>query len=151
MKTNISTISRSRRNRRTCAFLEMDMVVAITILALAIIPLGYSVAREREVLRAEYSRSVADEIVDGEMEILAAGAWKNVPDGTKNYPVYAPAVKVLPPGHFELTKNGNHLRLEWLPDKKQGIGIIAREITVRSASVPAASERSENGPPAPKS
>ena len=35
----------------------------------------------------------------------------------------------LPAGHFELTKNANHLRLEWRPDKRQGIGVVAREIT----------------------
>ena len=71
------------------------------------------------------------EIVDGEMEILAAGGWKNFPDGTQNYPVQAKAAANLPPGKFQLTKTGNHLRLEWQSDKREGIGPVVREITVK--------------------
>lgn len=113
------------------AFLEIDLLMALTILTLAIVPLGFSFARERAVLRAEYMRSAADEIVDGEMEILVAGDWKNYPDGAQNYTVHANTAAHLPAGHFELTKNGNHLRLEWTPDHKEGVGSISREITVK--------------------
>ncbi len=123
---NQGLIARSRR-----AYLEMDMVLAIMILSVAIVPLAFSFARERAVLRAEYVRSVADEIVDGETEILAAGEWKDFPDGAQTYTVPAHAAAELPPGRFELTKNGNHLRLEWLPNKQQGFGAISREITVK--------------------
>ncbi len=87
--------------------------------------------RERQVLRIEYCRAVANEIVDGEMEILAAGAGKNVPDGSQIYSVHADAASQLPPGHFQLTKNGNHLRLEWTPDKKHGVGPVVRETTLK--------------------
>src|SRR6202012_4461484 len=92
-------------------FLMVDLLVAMAILSLAIVPVGFSFARERHVLKIEYSRSVANEIVDGEMEILAAGDWKNFPDGSQNYTVHANAVTSLPPGHFQLTRTGNHLRL----------------------------------------
>jgi hypothetical protein len=112
-------------------FLLVDLAVAMAILALAIVPLGYSFASERKVLKIEYVRSVTNEIVDGEMEILAAGDWKNFPDGSQNYTIRANAVTSLPPGHFQLTKNGNHLRLEWNPDTKHGIGAVVREITAK--------------------
>ena len=112
-------------------FLEVDLIVGLAILSLAIVPLGFSFARERQVLKIEYIRSVANEIVDGEMEILAAGDWKNFPDGTQNYPVHASAAASLPPGHFQLVKTGNHLRLEWNSDAKHGIGAVVREITVK--------------------
>ena len=59
----------------------MDLIVGMAILTLAIVPLAFSFVRERQLLRAEYFRSVAMEIVDGEMEILAAGEWRNFPDG----------------------------------------------------------------------
>ncbi|HUC86312.1 MAG TPA: hypothetical protein VL970_14030, partial [Candidatus Acidoferrales bacterium] len=75
--------------------------------------------------------AVADEIVDGEMEILAAGAGKNLPEGAQSYAVHAAAASQLPPGHFELTKTGKHLRLEWLPDKRRGLAAIAREGTLQ--------------------
>lgn len=126
-----STTDQAQIDRKQRAYLEMDLVLAIMILSVAIVPLGFSFARERAVLRAEYVRSAADEIVDGEMEILAAGEWKDFPDGAQTYIVPAKAAADLPPGHFELTKNGNHLRLEWSPDKKQGFGAISREITIK--------------------
>ena len=109
----------------------VDLVVAMAILSLAIVPLGFSFARERQLLKIEYLRGVADEIVDGEMEILAAGDWKNFPDGAQNYTVHSQAAANLPPGHFQLTRTGNHLRLEWTPDKRQGIGTVVREVTVK--------------------
>jgi len=112
-------------------FLEVDLVVGLAILTIAIVPLGYSFARERQVLKIEYFRSVANEIVDGEMEILAAGDWKNFPDGSQNYSVHANAAAHLPPGHFQLTKAGNHLRLEWMPDERRGVSAVVREITIR--------------------
>lgn len=120
---------RARRNRRS-GFLEVDLAVALVVLSMAIVPLGFAFMQERAALRAEYCRAVADEIVDGEMEILAAGDWKNLPDGTRAYTVHSRAAANLPAGRFELSKGGNHLRLEWLPDGHPG-GAIAREITLK--------------------
>jgi hypothetical protein len=117
--------------RRTYGFLEVDMLVGLAILALAIVPVGFSFARERQVLRIEYIHSVANEIVDGEMELLAAGDWKNYPDGVQNYSVHAGAAAGLPPGHFQLTKTGNNLSLEWSPDWKHSGTPVIREATIR--------------------
>ena len=116
-------------------FLEVDLLVGLAILSLAIVPLGMSFAHERQVLKLEYHRSVTNEIIDGEMEILAAGAWKDLPDGSQAYPVLSRAAGTLPPGHFQLTKTGNHLRLEW--DASQdggsdhGFGAVYREVTFK--------------------
>ena len=109
----------------------VDLAVATSILALAIIPLAVSFAHEAKLLRAEYHRAVATEIVDGEMEILAAGDWKNFPDGVQAYVVHVKAAANLPPGNFQLAKNGNHLRLEWKSERREGIGPVAREIVVK--------------------
>jgi hypothetical protein len=114
-----------------CGFLEIDLLVGLAILSLAIVPLGFSFARERQVLKIEYSRSVANELVDGEMEILAAGNWKDFPDGSQIYTVHSRAAASLPPGHFQLTKTGKHLRLEWISNEKRGIGAVVREVTVK--------------------
>jgi hypothetical protein len=110
--------------------LMMDLAMAIIILSLAIFPLAFSFAQERDAMRADYFRAAADEVVDGEMEVLAAGDWKNYPDGTHSYTVQSPAAAGLPAGNFELTKAGKRLRLEWMPKRRQGIGIVTREITV---------------------
>ena len=130
MKTNLSQpFRKGSRSRR--GFLMVDLVVAMTILMVTIMPLGFAFARERRALRAEYFRAAADEIVDGETEILAAGDWKNFPDGAQAYTVHSRAAANLPAGHFQLTKTGNHLRLEWTPDQREGIGAVAREVNVK--------------------
>ena len=112
-------------------FLMVDLVVAMAILTLTIVPLGFSFARERRAQRAEYFRAAADEIVDGEMEIIAAGDWKNLPDGAQTYTVRSRAAASLPAGRFQLTKTGKHLRMEWTPDRREGVGAIVREVTVK--------------------
>jgi len=119
------------RPRRERGFLMVDLILGMAILTLAILPLGFSLVRERQLLRAEYGRAVAVEIVDGEMEILAAGAWRDFPDGPQAYPVQAQAAARLPAGHFQLTKTGQHLRLEWKSDERRGIGAVVRELTVK--------------------
>ena len=125
MKIKTHKFGKSRRG-----VLEIDLAMAMLVLSVAILPLAFSFAKEREVLHVEYSRAVADEIVDGEMEILAAGDWKDLPDGEQSYAVHSRAAANLPAGHFELSKNAHHLRLEWLPDRRRGIGVVAREINV---------------------
>lgn len=130
MKTKLPQPFRGGRRARR-GYLMMDLIVAMAILSLAVVPLGFSFVHERQLLKTEYFRGVADEIVDGEMEILAAGDWKDFPDGTHNYVVHARAAASLPPGHFQLTKTGRHLRLEWKPDKGQGLGAVVREVTVQ--------------------
>jgi type II secretory pathway pseudopilin PulG len=116
---------------RKRGFLMVDLLVGMAILTLAIMPLAFSFVHERQLLRAEYFRAAAVEIVDGEMEILAAGEWRNFPNGSQAYAVHAQAAAGLPPGHFQLTKSGKHLRLEWKSDEPRGIGPVVREITVR--------------------
>lgn len=121
--------------RRTRGFLQIDLMAGLAILSLAIVPLGLSFAHERQVLKLEYYRSVANEIVDGEMEILMAGDWKSLPDGSQPYAVQSRAAGVLPPGHFQLIKNGNHLKLEWQASHKDphkhGFGSVYREVNVQ--------------------
>ena len=127
MKTAIRTFRRNREN----GFLEADVAVALVILALAILPLGFAFMQEQKAIRTDYLRAVANEIVDGEMEILAAGDWKSFPDGSQAYQVHSRAAVGLPAGHFELTKTGKRLRLEWSPEGRTGIGVVFREVNVQ--------------------
>jgi hypothetical protein len=108
-----------------------EMVMAMAILVIAMLPLAFSVNSDARLFRATYQRAVAMEIVDGEMEILAAGAWRNFPEGAHPYTIHANAAANLPPGQFQLTRTGQHLRLEWSSTKKQGIGPVVREVTVK--------------------
>ena len=69
------------------------------------------------------------ELIDGEMEVLAAGEWHSFNQGAQPYSFHADAAKNLPPGSAQLTITGDHLRLEWVPVKKSRANIIIREAT----------------------
>jgi hypothetical protein len=117
--------------REEHGFMMADLIVGMAILTIAILPLAYSFAHEAKLFRGEYYRGAAMEIVDGEMEVLAAGEWRNFHDGQQAYTVHANAAANLPPGHFQLTKTGNRLRLEWTPDKRRDAKPVVREITIK--------------------
>jgi hypothetical protein len=121
----------SSRSRSERGFMMADLFVGMAILMIAILPLSFAYVKESRMLRAEYFHGVAMEIVDGEMEVLAAGEWRNFPEGARPYTVHARAAASLPPGHFQLTKTGRQLRLEWATDQKQGIRPVAREVAVK--------------------
>jgi hypothetical protein len=117
--------------RRESGALMTDLMVGLSIFALALLPLGVSFAKEMQLVRANYWRGVAMEIVDGEMEILAAGEWRAFANGQSPYAVHAAAATNLPPGQFQFSKTDRHLRLEWTPEQRTGIGAVVREVTVQ--------------------
>lgn len=108
-----------------------EIVVAMAILLTAMLPMGDSVINEGRLLRSTYQRAIAMEIVDGEMEILAAGEWRAFPEGAQDYKVQASAATNLPTGQFRFTRQTNHLRLEWAPTNTHGIGAVIREVTLK--------------------
>jgi len=124
-------VIRTRQHLKQRGIVMAELVMAMAILMIALLPLAFSVNSDARLFRATYQRAVAMEIVDGEMEILAAGAWRNFPEGAHPYTVHAKAAANLPAGQFQLTRTGQHLRLEWSSTKKQGIGPVVREVTVK--------------------
>lgn len=131
MQFNILRDDRRRGRRRQSGMLMTDLMIGLAIFGLALLPLGLSFAKEMQLVRAHYWRGLAMGIVDGEMEVLAAGEWRAFSDGQAAYAVHAPAATNLPPGSFQLTKSGNHLRLEWRPEVRKGVGAVVREVTVK--------------------
>jgi hypothetical protein len=123
-------IDRSSRATRK-GVLMLDLAIALSLLAVAMMPVAFSFARETRSIQGEYYRAAAMEIVDGEAEILAAGAGKNYPDGAHDYDVHSKAAPALPEGKFTLTKTGSHLRLEWKADHAAGLGAVVREVTLK--------------------
>lgn len=124
-------VIQTRQRSRQRGLLMFEVVMAMTILVIAVLPIGFALTSDARLFRATYRRAVAMEIVDGEIEILAAGGWRDIPEGSRPYAVHASAAANLPPGRFLLTRAGNHLRLEWTSEKKSGIGTIIREVTVK--------------------
>lgn len=116
-----------RQGRR--ANLTIELVAALGVLTAVVIPYAFSVAYEIRLCRVNYHRAVAMEIVDGEMEVLAAGEWRSFQPGTHSYTVQAAAAKNLPPGRFLFTMNGRRVQLEWLPERS-GMKGVRREVTL---------------------
>ncbi len=132
MVTTSATNPRARGSLAgTRGLMMMDLIVAMAILAMAMIPLGFSFFHEGKLCRAYYYRAIAMEIIDGETEILAAGEWHAFRQGSHPYIVRAESAKNLPPGHFVLTVDQYRLRLEWLPDKPGKGGGVFREVTIQ--------------------
>ena len=119
----------SRRGER--GVLITELIVAIGILAVVVIPLAIGFAREQRICRACYFQAIAMEIIDGEMEILAAGEWRAYPVGAYPYRVRAESAQNLPAGRFVLTREPQLVRLEWLPDQTGKGGKMLREIMVK--------------------
>lgn len=117
------------RARRRRGSISVELTVALGLLVAAVLPLSVSFLRDALALRGQYHRAVALEIVDGEMEILAAGEWRAFPPGRHVYPVRAGAATNLPPGAFTLTVTSNRLRLVWQPAARGQGGPVAREIS----------------------
>ncbi len=98
-------------------FLNLELIIAIAILAAVMLPLGGAWYHEKKLLRVYYRDAIAMEILDGEMEVLAAGEWRSFPEGRHELKPTALAATNLPPGHFILTREAKHVRLEWLPER----------------------------------
>lgn len=111
-------------------FLVAELVVAISVLAVAMIPLAYSFSLEQKLVRTHYDQVVAMEIVDGEIELLRAGDWRSWSEGEHIYPVTAASAKNLPAGRFQLTRTPHLVRLEWIPAKRGASRKVRREFTL---------------------
>jgi hypothetical protein len=127
---------RAARSTRTSRFpqrhgqraaLLAELIAAMAILTATVLPLAFSITSELRAFKACYNQALAMEIVDGEMEVLAAGEWRSFSEGTRPYLVRANAAANLPPGKFVLTVSGSLLRLEWLPEEPGHGGKAVRE------------------------
>jgi hypothetical protein len=124
-----SLLTRKYRSRQRGS-LSFELVAAMSLLLLAALPLGYSFLHDQQLCRIYYIHAVATEIIDGEMEVLAAGEWRHFAEGTHAYQVSAKSAQNLPPGRFLLTRNPGRLLLEWLPDKRNHGGRVIRELAL---------------------
>lgn len=124
--------NRSVARRRARGSLSVELTVALGVLVAAILPLSVAFVHDQTALRSRYFRAVALEIVDGEMEVLAAGEWRAFPPGRQPYPVRAEAAKNLPPGAFLLTLTNGRARLEWMPEARGAGGAVVREVLLKT-------------------
>ena len=112
---------------RAGGWMIAECIVALGILIAVMIPISFSFLTEHRACRASYYHAVAMELVDGEMEILRAGEWRQFPRGSQPYAINSAAAKNLPPGQFILTVEDHRVSLEWQPGAKDLGGKITRE------------------------
>lgn len=129
VKLSMNRQQRQGANERGA--LMTELMIAMAILAVAVLPLAFSFAQETKFLRSCYNRAVAIEIVDGEVEVLLAGEWRAFKEGVQDYAPHALAITNLPSSKFQLTIAGQRLRLEWLPSEKDQGGRVIREVTIK--------------------
>jgi hypothetical protein len=122
------TIRQERKQRSRRGSLVFEMLIALGLVAALAMPLGLAIHRDHQVCRAYYYRTVAMEIVDGELEVLAAGAAKSLSAGVQPYAVRADAARNLPKGEFWVSRTNGWLRLEWRPEAQAVGGSVLREV-----------------------
>ncbi len=107
-----------RRKERGSALL-VELIGAMLVLTLAIMPITLMLLKDQRACREHYHKAVAIEIVDGEMEVLRAGYWKEFKQGAQPYPTTANSATNLPEGELRLTLQGEKIRLEWEPKEQR--------------------------------
>ncbi|MGC8991410.1 MAG: type IV pilus modification PilV family protein [Verrucomicrobiia bacterium] len=129
MVTQVHKQQRCLRGNR--GSLTIELLIAVAIVMLAIFPVSLSFLGEQKLARALYYRAVAMEIVDGEMEVLAAGYWCEFKPGVHAYTPRAESVSWLPAGRLELTLDAERLQLAWLPAKPDSGGPVVRCLKIK--------------------
>jgi hypothetical protein len=120
----ILTAAKSPSRQR--GMLSTDFAIAIIILMVAVIPLMLLYVQEFRMARALYHRAAVMAVVDGEMEVLIAGAWKSLPEGTSMHELSQGIIQDLPPGILRATRTPTEIRLEWTPNERHRGGQVAR-------------------------
>jgi hypothetical protein len=116
---------------------QMDLIAAIAVLTIAILPLGFGILHHRTLVRDATTRAVALELLDSEMEVLAAGEHRSFQEGTHPYPLTGAAALNLPPGSCLLTRvvkpqGGIELHLEWKPTVARAMQPVRRSVQLAS-------------------
>lgn len=113
------------------AFLQLDVAVAITVLALVFIPLSVSSSGDLDLARRQYFEAVALQLIDGEMDVLLAGERRKYTPGEHQIKPVGEAVQNLPEGEFVLTVHDQKLTLAWVPNKRAKWGRVERVVELK--------------------
>ena len=113
------------------AFLQLDVAVAITFLALVFIPLSISSSGDLDLARRHYFEAVALQLIDGEMDVLLAGERRKYTTGEHRITPVGEAVQNLPAGEFVLSVQDEKLTLAWMPKKLAKWGRVERVVQLK--------------------
>ncbi len=125
------TLTQTIRLARRRAFLQLDVAVAITVLALVFIPLSISSSGDLDLARRHYFEAVALQLIDGEMDVLLAGERQKYTTGEHRITPVGESVQNLPEGEFVLTVHDQKLTLAWVPTKRAKWGRVERVVELK--------------------
>jgi hypothetical protein len=113
----------------------MELIVGLALLAGVLLPLAGGFVSQRRMAAQLSKRLVLMELIDGELEFIAAGRWKEFNEGTNSFLIETPAGFVPPAGRSYLIRESDRFRLVWEPEAKTALGTIERHWT-RSTETP---------------
>ena len=119
------------RLAKRLAFLQLDVAIALTVLALVFIPLSVSSSGGLDLARRHYFEAVALQLIDGEMDVLLAGERRKYTTGEHRITPVGEAVQNLPEGEFVLTVHDQKLTLAWVPKKLAKWGRVERVVQLK--------------------
>ena len=119
------------RLAKRLAFLQLDVAIALTVLALVFIPLSVSSSGDLDLARRQYFEAVALQLIDGEMDVLLAGERRKYTPGEHQIKPVGEAVQNLPEGEFVLTVHDQKLTLAWVPTKRAKWGRVERVVELK--------------------
>ena len=125
------TLTQTIRLARRRAFLQLDMAIALSLLALVFIPLSVSSSGGLDLARRHYFEAVALQLIDGEMDVLLAGERQKYTTGEHRITPVGEAVQNLPEGEFVLTVHDQKLTLAWVPTKRAKWGRVERVVELK--------------------
>ena len=119
------------RLAKRLAFLQLDVAIALMVLALVFIPLSVSSSGDLDLARRHYFEAVALQLIDGEMDVLLAGERRKYTTGEHRITPVGEAVQNLPEGKFVLTVQEQKLTLAWVPTKRAKWGRVERVVELK--------------------
>ena len=117
------TLRPTSRLAKHLAFIQLDLMLAVSILMLLFIPFGVTSSGKLDLARRQHFEAVALQMIDGELDVLLAGERQKYPLG-ETPP--GEAVKTLPVGEFILIVKEKQLFLAWVPEKEAKWGRVER-------------------------
>ena len=113
------------------AFIQLDLMLAVSILMLLFIPFGVTSSGKLDLARRQHFEAVALQMIDGELDVLLAGERQKYPLGEHKITPPGAAVKTLPVGEYILVVKENQLSIAWVPEKEAKWGRVEREVTLK--------------------
>ena len=99
-----------KKKRWQRGWIQVDLMIAISLISLMLIPMSMTVHIERVYLKQLQERAVIGQVLDGELEFLLAGGLKPFGVGEHSLPdLQSPIGK----GSFSLVVTEKELKVEW--------------------------------------